>query len=452
MPQYDLLIQDATIVLPSGLERGDIAVAEGKIQSRGTSLGGSAAQYIDAAGLHLFPGVIDPHVHCNEPGRTDWEGFASASRALVAGGATLFFDMPLNSSPPTIDARAFGEKARLGEAQSAADFALWGGLVPHNLDRLEELHRCGAVGFKAFMSESGVEDFPCVDDDALYEGMKRIASLRSLVAVHAENNSITAARRLRAIARSHTSARDYLSSRPVMAELEAIQRALLLAAESRCALHVVHVSTGRGVALIDEARRRGVDVSCETCPHYLFFTEEDLETLGGVAKCAPPLRSRQDREDLWSCLRSGTIDMMASDHSPGLPEMKAGSNFFSIWGGVSGCQTMLPALLTEGAKNRGLPLQVLAGLTSRNAARRFGLLPSKGSLDPGADADLALVNLNCSITLKAGDLLYRHQQSPFVGQRFTAAVVRTMIRGKTICMDGKIVSEPRAKLIRPRTN
>ncbi|HEY2933535.1 MAG TPA: allantoinase AllB [Acidobacteriota bacterium] len=452
MPDYDLLIRNATVVLPSGLEQSDIAVAEGKIQKRGKDLAGSAAQSIDAAALHLFPGIIDPHVHCNEPGRTEWEGFATASRALVAGGITLFFDMPLNSSPPTIDAASFDEKARIGRARSVADFALWGGLVPHNLDSLEELAACGVVGFKAFMSESGIEDFPCVDDAVLYEGMKRIASLRSLLAVHAENNSITRARAQRAAAQNRTSARDYLDSRPVVAELEAIHRAILLASESRCALHIVHVSTGRGIRLVQEARRQGIDVSCETCPHYLLFTEEDMERLGGIAKCAPPLRSRLHREELWACLRSGAVDMVASDHSPCLPAMKSATNFFSVWGGISGCQTTLPAMLTEGVQKRDVPLTLLSALASENAARRFRVFPCKGSLDPGADADFTLANLRRSVTLKTGDLFYRHPYSPYAGCTFTGAVVQTVIRGKTIFHDGKIVSEPGAKLVRPQTN
>ncbi len=452
MPGFDLVIRNATIVLPSGLEQGNLAIADEKIVARGPKLAGSAAETLDASALHLFPGVIDPHVHFNEPGRADWEGFSSGSRALVAGGATLFFDMPLNSSPPTIDAASFHQKAKLGEALSVADFALWGGLVPSNLDRLEELHACGVVGFKAFMSESGIEDFPCVDDATLYEGMKRAASFPSLVAVHAENNSITKIRALQAVAERRSSARDYLASRPVIAELEAINRAILFAADTRCALHIVHVSTGRGVRLVAEARSRGIDVSCETCPHYLLFREEDLERLGAVAKCAPPLRPQEDVEQLWSCLAAGLIDMVSSDHSPGLPAMKRGDNFFSVWGGISGCQTMFPALISEGVEKEKVTMPLLSALTSQNPARRFGVFPNKGSLEPGADADLTLINLYSSSILSAEKLFYRHQHSPFVGRKFDCTVVRTVIRGTTVYLNGKIVSAPKAKLVRRGMN
>lgn len=448
MPEFDVLICDATIVSPSGVEQGDIAIADGKVAARGPNLGGNAAETIRAAGLHLFPGVIDAHVHCNEPGRTEWEGFASASRALIAGGSTLFFDMPLNCSPPTIDAASFREKATLGESQSLADFALWGGLVPSNVDRLEELHACGVVGFKAFMAESGIQDFPCVDDAALYAGMEKAASLPSLVAVHAENNDMTRTRARRAVAEGRTSIQDYLDSRPVIAELEAIERAILFAAEAGCPLHIVHVSTGRGVRLVAEARSRRMDVTCETCPHYLLLTQEDVQSLGAIAKCAPPLRSRPHQDELWTCLRSGLIDMVVSDHSPGLPAMKTGSNFFSIWGGISGCQSLLSTLISEGAQKERLSLPQVSALTSENAARRFSLFPRKGSLEPGADADLTLVDLKSPATLFAEDLFYRHRYSPYVGRTFGCTIVRTLLRGTTVYLDGKIVSAPGARLVR----
>ena len=449
MTDFDQLIRNATIVLPSGVQEGDLAIANEKVVAHGPNLAGGASNIIDATGLHLFPGVIDPHVHFNEPGRADWEGLSSGSRSLVAGGGTLFFDMPLNSNPPTIDAASFRQKAKLGEALSVADFALWGGLVPSNLDRLEELHACGAVGFKAFMSESGIEDFPCVDDATLYEGMRRAAALRSLVAVHAENNSITKTRALRAVAEGRTSSRDYLDSRPVVAELEAINRAIVFATDTRCALHIVHVSTGQGARMVAEARDRGVDVSCETCPHYLLWTDEDLEALGAAAKCAPPLRPREHQDELWSCLRAGLIDMVASDHSPGLPSMKTGNNFFSIWGGISGCQATLPALISEGVQKEKITMSLLSALTSQNPARRFGIAANKGTLDPGADADLTLVNLYASSILSPEKLLYRHRYSPYIGRKFDCSVVRTIIRGSTVYMDGKIIPAPKARMIRP---
>src|SRR6478752_2094810 len=228
----------------------DIGIADGRIAAIGPDLEGSAREEIDCDGLHIFPGVIDAHVHFNEPGRTEWEGFATGSRALAAGGATACIEMPLNAHPPTLDAVSFDLKRAAAEASSVVDFALWGGLVPGNIEQMDELAERGVVGFKAFMSASGIDDFSASDDLTLYEGMARAARLDRIVAVHAENDTITRALAERAIAAGRTGVRDYLASRPIIAELEAISRAILFAQETGCALHIVHVSTGRGVRLV----------------------------------------------------------------------------------------------------------------------------------------------------------------------------------------------------------
>jgi allantoinase len=242
--------------------------------------------------------------------------------------------------------------------------------------------------------------------------------------------------------------RDFASSRPPVAELQAIARALALAQESGCSLHVVHVSTGRGVAAVAAARARGVDVSCETCPHYLVLTEEDAEALGSVAKCAPPLRQPAESEALWRALADGTLPMVASDHSPSPWALKSGDDAFAAWGGISGCQTMLPLLLSEGHRDRSLELDRIAQITSGYVARRFRL-PGKGSLEPGADADLVLVDLTASQKLLAVDLHYRHRHSPFVGRTLGARVVRTLVRGRTVFADGQIVGPPAGRLLTP---
>ncbi|MBF6589792.1 MAG: allantoinase AllB, partial [Ktedonobacterales bacterium] len=415
MAHYDLLIRGATLVTPDGPIQADLALTDERIAALGPSLEGSATAEIAAAGLHLFPGVVDAHVHCDEPGRTAWEGFASGTRALAAGGATAFCDMPLNAHPPTIDAAAFDLKLAAARAASLVDFALWGGLVPGNIPRLAELAARGVIGYKAFMASSGIEDFIAADDLTLYEGMAEAARLGLPVAVHAENDALTRALAARAIAQGRTSIRDYLASRPVVAELEAISRAILFAQETGCALHIVHVSTGQGVQLVAEARARGVDVSCETCPHYLVLTEEDAEALGAIAKCAPPLRPPVERDALWRHLADGTLPMVASDHSPAPPELKRAANFFHIWGGISGCQSLLSLLLTAGHADRGLALERIAALTADYPARRFGLA-RKGRLAVGADADLALVDLSATAVLRARDLFYRHPQSPYIGR------------------------------------
>jgi allantoinase len=448
MSGYDLIVRNGTLVLPGGPAVVDVGIAGGSIAALEPELAGGAAHEIDAAGLHVFPGVIDAHLHFNEPGRTEWEGFATGTRALAAGGTTAYFDMPLNAHPPTVDAASFDLKYAAACASSLVDFALWGGIVPGNLEQLDELAERGVVGYKAFMANSAIEDFAATDDLTLYEGMARAARLGRIVAVHAESDAITGGLARRAIADGRTGVRDFLASRPVVAELEAINRAVLFAEETGCALHIVHVSSGRGVALVAEARARGVDVTCETCPHYLVLTAEDVERLGAVAKCAPPLRPAAEREALWEHIADGTLPIVASDHSPAPASMKTGDNFFAIWGGISGCQTLLALLLTEGWEQRGLALHTIAALTAGNVAERFGL-PTKGRLEMGGDADLALVDLTTTNALRREDLYYRHQHSPFVGVQLRGRVTRTLVRGVTVYDDGVFAEAPVGQLLKP---
>jgi allantoinase len=466
---HDLIIRNGTLVTPEGVVLADMAIADQRIVAVGPAIEGPSAATIDATGLHVFPGLIDAHVHFNEPGRAEWEGFASGTRALAAGGATAFFDMPLNAHPPTLDAASFDQKLAAAQASALVDFGLWGGLTPHNLDRLDELAERGVIGFKAFMSNSGIEDFSSADDSTLYDGMARAARLGRIVAVHAENDQITGILSRRAVVEGRHSARDYLESRPVVAELEAISRAILFASETGCKLHIVHVSTGRGVSRVVEARAQGVDVSCETCPHYLVLAEDDLERLGAVAKCAPPLRPPAEQAELWHHLLAGTLPMVASDHSPAPPEIKGlgeqesrrsgaaepqsselkTQNYFAVWGGISGCQSTLQLLLTEGHLRRALPLETIASVTSAFVARRFGVAPHKGRLAAGADADLALVDLRHSAALRPEDLHYRHRHSPYIGQTLRGRIVRTLVRGTTVFLDGRVVSAPIGRLLTP---
>ena len=365
MPDFNLLIRGAQPF-------ENVGIADGKFVD---FTAGSAREEIDARGLRLLPGVIDAHVHFNDPGRAEWEGLSTGSQAAALGGITTFFDMPLNAHPPTLDRASFDAKRATAESQSVVDFALWGGLTPINLDSLEELRDCGVIALKAFMSNSGIEDFPSVPPAILREGMKRAAKLGLIVAVHAESDETT--NRLGAAAQQagRTSIRDYLNSRPVSAELDAIHMAIEFAGETGCALHIVHVSCGSGVALIAEARARGLNVTCETCPHYLVLTDADMEHIGALAKCAPPLRDAAEQKGLLDHLRAGHITTVGSDHSPAPASMKSDANFFKVWGGISGVQHLLPLLL-----DLGLDLDLIERVTSANVAERFRLTPRKGSL------------------------------------------------------------------------
>lgn len=445
---YDLVIRGGWVVQSTGVERADLAVEAGRIARIAPEIAEPGREVVEAEGLYLFPGVIDVHVHFNEPGRTEWEGIGHGSRALVAGGGVLFADMPLNALPPVLDRASLELKRRAAETASVADFALWGGLTPGNLQALPELAEGGVIGFKAFMADSGVAEFPAADDHTLYEGMQIAKTLGLPVAVHAENRGLVAglAEQLRRAGR--VAAADYLSSRPALAEVEAVQRALLFAEDTGCRLHIVHASTGRSVALAWEARQRGVDVSVETCPHYLLFTDEDLERLGAALKCAPPVRTSAEQEALWRACREGRIDLVASDHSPAPLDLKQGNDFFAIWGGIAGVQFTLPALLTEGHSRRGLALEVIAALLAERPADRFRF-EGRGRLAEGYSADIAVVDLGTVWSPGEADLLQRHKISPYLGCTFRGRVRRTIVRGQTVYLEGRVASEAGGRFVYP---
>lgn len=446
--RYDLVVRGGSVVTPDGVARLAVAVADGVIAELAEEVEGSAAEEVDATGMAVMPGAIDAHVHFNDPGRAEWEGFESGSAAVAAGGGSCFLDMPLNASPPTLDGDSFDRKLAAARGRSAVDFGLWGGLTPGNLDSLDELADRGVVGFKAFMSGSGIPDFERADDRTLLAGMRAAARLDLPVAVHAEDEESTAALAAAARGAGRRSVRDYLDSRPVAAEVAAIERALGIAAETGCALHVVHVSSAAGVLAVAEARARGVDASCETCPHYLLLSDEAVERLGAVAKCAPPLRPAREVEALWARLLAGDVQLVASDHSPSPPEMKRADDFFEVWGGVAGCQSMLPALIAEGHLARGLPLERVAELVTGAPARRFGL-PRKGGIAVGNDADLALVHPGGGEPLREEHLAYRHRVSPYLGRPLHGLVRRTIVRGVTVFREGAPTAARPGRLVTP---
>ena len=447
MSDCDLIIRGGGVVTPAGVIVADVAVDDGRITAVGADLSLSGAEEVDASGLHVVPGGVDSHVHFNDPGRTEWETIGDGSAALAAGGYTAFVDMPLNSRPVTVDVDAFDAKVEAATAASLVDFGLWGGLVPGNLDRLEALAERGAVGFKAFMCPSGIDDFPAADDHTLREGMRRIARLDSILLLHAENAAIVEGLAREAMAEGRTGALDFIRSRPALAELEAITRAIFFAADAGCRIHIVHVSTAAGVHMIREAHARGVDVTGETCPHYLLYTEDDIKSLGGAGKCAPPLRTAEDRSELWAALMDGALPMVVSDHSPSTKDLKLGGDFFKLWGGISGCQSTRQLLLA-GLHGQSLDLITLVAVTATNVARRFRLT-HKGEVAVGFDADLWLVDLGSESVVRAEDLLYRNRFSAHEGHPIRGGTVRTLVRGQTVFADGRPSATRSGRLLTP---
>jgi allantoinase len=448
MTEYDFLIRNGFVVLPDEVRKTDLAIKDGGIVQIGDHLAGSAREERDAAGMYIFPGMIDVHVHFSEPGREHWEGFETGSRMMAAGGCTTYFDMPLNGIPSTIDEQAFLEKAEIGCRKSVVDFALWGGLVPGNLTDLRGLAENGAIGFKAFLSETGNAEFERADDLTLLNGMKEIASLGKILALHAESAPII--NWLQQIKKENAafSADDYLETRPILAEAEAVERAINYAKLTGCALHFVHISSEAAIEKIEAAKRQGVDVTVETCPHYLLFTHHTLVEKGSVAKCAPPLRKQDEQDKLVALLIEGNFDMVSSDHSPCPYPMKdpAVHNIFEAWGGISGGQFTLLSMI-ELAGKYDIPFTQIAEWTAEAPAKRFGL-HSKGRLEEGKDADMAIVSLE-DFTVTEENFYAKHKQSVYIGHTFPCTIKSTIHRGRMIYENGKIVEEEReGKLLR----
>ena len=435
------VIRGGTVVLPTGLRPADIAITDGIITAVGSEVKGGT-DVIDATGLVVLPGIVDAHVHFNEPGRADWEGWEAGTRGAAAGGVTTVLEMPLNAHPPTTTVAAFDQKAAAATNSALVDFGLWGGLVPDNLTEIDGLRQRGVVGFKAFMSDSGIDDFPRVPDGILAIGLKATARLGALVGVHAESQEL-----LRTSGGPQPI--EWCRARPPEAEVEAIRRLLacMRGAGRNARAHVVHVSCVEALAAVEDGRRKGVAITAETCPHYLTFTEEDFERVGPALKCAPPVRSAETRAALWDAVRAGRFDLIASDHSPcpAAAKRKGDSDIWQAWGGVSGIQATLPVLLSN-----GLPLELIAHLTATSPAQLFDLYPRKGAIAVGADADFAVVDPDRQWTFSPNQLETRSGISPYVGRSFRGAVVRTIVRGRTVFLDDQVSGEPGwGRLVKP---
>ncbi|HKW78327.1 MAG TPA: allantoinase AllB [Candidatus Limnocylindria bacterium] len=435
----DLAVRGGRVVLADRVAQVDILVLEGSILRIVTPGEGTADEEIDARGLVVLPGVVDAHVHVNEPGRTEWEGWVAATSGAAAGGVTTLADMPLNSIPPTIDEAAFDLKDASAAEGALVDYALWGGLVRADPAALRALADCGVVGVKCFLCPSGVDEFPHLGDDDLVAALRGAADAGLLVAAHCEDEA-TLAR-----ARAGVSGRDlsaWLRSRPAEAERIAIERLAAAAKRTGARVHVVHASSPEALAAVRSARRAGIDITAETCPHYLAFGVSDF-ALGPLLKCAPPIRDGA-RVALWDEVLAGRLEYVASDHSPCGAELKrrGDGDVFEAWGGISGIQSTLPLMLSEGVRERGMALEMLAQLLATRPAKRLGLWPRKGEIRPGTDADLVLVDPDREWTLTRDALHTRSGLSPYVGRRFTGAVVRTIVRGRTVYLDGEITATP----------
>ena len=385
----------------------------------GTDAGFSAELADDEV---LLPGLVDTHVHVNEPGRTDWEGFATATAAAAAGGVTTVIDMPLNSVPPTVDVAALVTKRAAAAGQCAVDVGFWGGAVPGNSAERRALHEAGVFGFKCFTVDSGVPEFPPLDDAGLAEAMRQVAELGSLLVVHAEDAAHIGAAGGRQYA-------DFLRSRPDAAEVAAVSRAIELARQTRARVHVLHLSSAEVVPLLAAARADGVAITAETCPHYLTLAADDVEPGQTQFKCCPPIRGSANRERLWDALASGVIGCVVSDHSPCPPELKRADtgDFGTAWGGISSVQLGLPVLWTAAAA-RGFSLTDVVGWMASSPARLAGL-GGKGVIEPGRDADLVAFAPDERFVVTADRLLTRHRLTPYLGRELRGAVRRTWLRG-----------------------
>ncbi|MER1935501.1 MAG: allantoinase AllB [Priestia megaterium] len=430
---YDLLIKNGTVILESEAIVTDVAVKDGKIAAIGSDLS-DASEVVDARGLIVSPGMIDPHVHISEPGRTEWEGYVTGTKAAAKGGVTSFIEMPLNQLPATVDRESLQIKFDVAKGKMTTDVAVFGGLTPRNLDDISDLDEDGVTAYKCFMATCGdrskPEDFENVDDYSLYEGMRRIAKTGKVLAIHAENAAITDRLGQIAAETGPKTLKAYVESRPVFTEVEPIRRAILFAKETGCRIHICHVACPEGVEEVTKARAEGVDVTCETCTHNFYFVTDELDAIGNVAKCSPPIRDKQNQDGLWEKLFKEEISFAVSDHSPCTPDLKEG-DAFSAWGGVAGLQNNVDVMFDEAVQKRGMSLEQFGRIISSNAADRYNL-NAKGRISIGKDADFVFIKPDAPYVLKAEDLEYKNKLSPYIGREIGAQVVKTILRGQTI--------------------
>jgi allantoinase len=441
---FDLVIRGQRVLTTAGVAPREVGITDGRIvalEPLGNGLAGR--EVIELADDEtLIPGLVDSHVHVNEPGRTEWEGFASATRAAAAGGVTTIIDMPLNSIPPTVNVDALRVKRAAAETQSFVDVGFWGGAIPGNTGDLRALHDEGVFGFKCFLLHSGVDEFPHLDVDELEKDLAEISSFDGLMIVHAEDS--------RAIDHAPNPEGDvyesFLHSRPRGAENVAIAEVIERARWTGARAHILHLSSSDALAMIATAKRDGVKLTVETCPHYLTLLAEEIPNGATAFKCCPPIREASNRELLWKGLEDGTIDCIVSDHSPSTVDLKDLENgdFGVAWGGVASLQLGLPIIWTE-ARRRGIPLERVVEWMGRKPAE-LARLQRKGTLAPGYDADLAIFAADEAFVVDADKLYHKNHITPYQGKTLSGVVRRTFVRGTEVDF-----SEPKGQLIRRGT-
>jgi len=437
-------IRSNCIVTPEGVRPGVILIDGQKIaavEPHGYSA--DADVRIDVGNLFVLPGLIDAHVHINEPGRTEWEGFETATGAGAAGGYTCLVDMPLNCIPSTTTVAALEQKRQAAKGKAHIDLAFWGAVVPGNAGQILPLSRAGVRGFKCFLTHPGTEEFQMVNEADLREAMPKVAETGLPLLAHAEISApIT-----RASSLLDSESADwgrygtYLQSRPPEAELEAIRLLIRLCREYRCRTHIVHLSTAAALDELENARAKGLPITVETCPHYLFFESESIPDHATQFKCAPPIRDAANRAALWQGLRAGSMDLIATDHSPCPPAMKCfdSGSFRSAWGGVSSLSVSLPAIWTE-ASRRSFAITDVVRWMAEAPAKLAGMESRKGSIAPGLDADLVIFDPSAEFQVSLENLYFRHPCTPYLGQRLRGEVKTTLLRGQT-CFDRHRVKE-----------
>jgi allantoinase len=454
MPSPEMVVRARRVVTPGEVRAASVHISDGRISGvREFDDVPAGCEIIEAGDALVLPGLVDSHVHVNEPGRTRWEGFKTATRAAAAGGTTTLVDMPLNSVPPTTTLEGLRQKLEAAEGQCRVDVAFWGGLVPGNLQQLAPLHAAGVVGFKCFLIPSGVEEFPAVMADELRPAMWELARLEVPLVVHAELPG-PVERALAACCAGPAAAdprayETFLRSRPREAEDEAVALMINLCRETGARVHIVHHSSADALPLLREARREGLLITAETCPHYLTFVAEEIEDGATEFKCCPPIRERENRERLWDALGDGTISSVVSDHSPCPPEMKRRQegDFLKAWGGISSLQFRLPVVWTE-ASRRGFAPEDLARWLAQEPARLTGLDLHKGSIAPGRDADFVLFDTKATTRVTRETNEHRHKLTPYEGRELQGAVEAVYLRGEKIYERGTFAETPTGHLLK----